>query len=52
MRYYYVSWSPKTGEATYTKGFATAEEREKYIWLIGSKKSIQTWEADLTPPTR
>lgn len=30
MFLYYVSWSPKRGEATYTRVFDSAAERDKF----------------------
>lgn len=42
---YYVSWSPRIGEATYTRSFDTAEERDKFATWIDAK-SVQTWESE------
>jgi hypothetical protein len=36
---YYVSWSLKTGEATYARSFDTAAERDKFA---ASMKPIST----------
>ena len=45
MTYYYISWSLKTGEATYTKSFDTAEARDKFAaGMACICKSIDTWE--------
>lgn len=42
---YYLSWSPKSGEATYSRCFDTIAEREKYRSMIEySAASISTWE--------
>ena len=44
-KWYYVSWSPKTGEATYGKCFKTEEERNQFISkIIKISTSIHTWE--------
>lgn len=43
MCYYYLSWSPRTGESTYTRCFATAADRDHYAAMIDAK-SVHTWE--------
>ena len=44
---YMVSWSPKVGEATYSKGFDTPEERITYIGRIAPiARSIYTWDKE------
>lgn len=41
---YYVSWSPKSGECTFTRCFNSKEERDRFLNLIGPQKHISTWE--------
>ena len=44
-KWYYISWSPKTGEATYGNCFETEEERNQFISrIIKISLSIRTWE--------
>ena len=44
-KWYYVSWSPRTGEATYGNCFKTEEERNQFIDRIKKISiSIHTWE--------
>ena len=31
---YYLSWSPRTGESTYTRCFAAAADRDHYAAMI------------------
>ena len=40
---YYLSWSPRTGESTYTRCFATAADRDHYAAMIDAK-SVYMWE--------
>lgn len=40
---FYLSWSPRTGQATYTRAFDTEAERAAFIHRIDAK-SVQTWE--------
>lgn len=42
--FYYVSWSPKTGESTHTNCFLSEEERARYIRLLRKDITIHTWE--------
>ena len=42
-KWYYVSWTPWTGEATYGNSFETEEKRSEFISRIKAK-TIQTWE--------
>ena len=42
---YYVSWSLKTGEATYSRSFSTAAERDSFAASMATiSKSVHTWE--------
>ena len=41
---YYVSWSPKDGESTFTRCFGSEEERDRFLVLIGAQKHVSTWE--------
>lgn len=41
---YYVSWSPKHGESTFTRFFSSKEERDRFISLLGPQKYISTWD--------
>ena len=44
---YYVSWSLKTGEATYSRSFSTAAERDKFSASMKSiSTSVHTWEKE------
>lgn len=44
---YMVSWSPKTGEATYTRGFDTQDERDAFVGRISSiAKCVHTWDKE------
>ena len=44
-KWYYVSWSPRTGEATYGNCFETEAERNQFIDRIKKiSKSIHIWE--------
>ena len=42
-KWYYVSWTPWTGEATYGNSFETEKERNKFISRLKAR-SINTWE--------
>ena len=44
---YMISWSPSTGEATYTRGFNTADERETFIKRLGNAR-YHIWENQYT----
>ena len=44
---YVISWSPRSGEATYTRMFETASERDSFAAGIDAK-SIHTWENTYT----
>ena len=44
-KWYYISWTPWTGEATYGNSFETEEERNEFISRIKAR-SIQTWEKE------
>lgn len=44
-KWYYISWSTRTGEATYGNCFETEEERNQFIDRIKKiSTSIHTWE--------
>lgn len=44
---YYVSWSLKTGEATYGRSFDTEAERDKFAAdMKPISTSVQTWESE------
>jgi len=48
---YYVSWSPKSGEATYSRCFDSAEERDHFADGIRTiAKSVSTWAKDCFCP--
>lgn len=42
---YYLSWSPRIGESTHTRCFATAADRDRYAAMIDAK-SVHTWETN------
>lgn len=44
-KWYYVSWTPWTGEATYGNSFETETERNQFISRIKAK-TIHTWEKE------
>lgn len=45
--FYYLSWSPTVGEATYTHCFDSEEERNYFIRnRLDSRVSYRTWEFD------
>ena len=44
-KWYYVSWTPWTGEATYGNGFWTEAERDQFISRLKAR-SVQTWETE------
>jgi hypothetical protein len=44
---YYVSWSLKTGEATYSRSFDTAAERDSFAASMKPiSKSVHTWDRE------
>lgn len=44
---YYVSWSLKTGEATYGRAFDTAAERDKFAASMKPiSTTVHTWEKE------
>lgn len=44
---YYVSWSLKTGEATYTRSFDTSAERDKFAASMKPISTIvHTWDRE------
>ena len=44
-KWYYVSWTPCTGEATYGNSFETEEKRSQFISRIKAK-NIKMWEKE------
>ena len=43
--YYYVAWSPRSGEATYTRCYTSREERDSMAASIASiSKTVNTWD--------
>ena len=42
---YYVSWSPAAGEATYTRCFTSAAERDRFAARLCCK-NVQTWNRE------
>jgi len=48
---YYMSWSPKSGEATYSRSFSTAAERDKFADSIACiAKSVHKWDRECWSP--
>lgn len=46
---YYLAWSPKSGESTFTNCFDHLEQRERFKKLLGNTaKSIREWENEVT----
>lgn len=46
---YSLSWSPKSGEATYTRTFHSKEARDSFRARVAyDAKSISTWESTHT----
>lgn len=43
---YYVSWSPAAGEATYTRSFTSAAERDRFAAGLGCR-NVQTWAREV-----
>lgn len=46
---YYVSWSPRDGEATYSNSFDTAEQRDKFasdVAHIAKSGRVHTWDKE------
>lgn len=41
---FYVSWSPREGEATYTRCFPSAAERDKFAAGFPGCYRVQTWD--------
>jgi len=42
---YYVSWSLKTGEATYSRSFDTAAERDSFAASMRTiSTTVHTWD--------
>ena len=41
---YYVSWSPKSGEATYSRCFSDKDERDKFANGLYAK-SVHIWDS-------
>lgn len=41
---FYVSWSPREGEATYTRCFSSATERDKFAAGFPIYYRVQTWD--------
>lgn len=42
---FYLSWSPRRGEATYTRAFSTEAERADFITRIAyDARTYSTWE--------
>ena len=49
MIYYYVSWSLKTGEATYCRSFDSAAERDSFAASMKPiAASIMIWDREVT----
>ena len=45
---YYLAWSPKSGESTFTKCFDHLEQRERFKKLLGNTaKSIREWKNEV-----
>ena len=44
-KWYYVSWTPSTGEATYGNSFETEEKRSEFISRLKAR-TIHTWEKE------
>jgi len=45
MTIYYVAWSPRSGEATYTRCYTSREERDNMAASIASiSKTVNTWD--------
>ena len=48
---YYMSWSPKSGEATYSRSFDTSAERDRFAASVSSiAKSVHTWNKECWSP--
>lgn len=46
--FYYLAWSPKSGESTFTNCFDHLEQRERFKKLLGNTaKSIREWENEV-----
>lgn len=42
---FFVSWSPRRGEATYSRSFGSEAERAEFIRVfIPDARSVHTWE--------
>lgn len=42
---FYLAWSPRRGEATYTRAFSTEAERANFITRIAcDTRNYRTWE--------
>lgn len=41
---FYVSWSPREGEATYTRCFPSAVERDGFAAGLSKWCKVRTWE--------
>ena len=47
---FYVSWSPASGEATYTRFFYHRSERDTYAAGVAYiAASVHTWESEYQP---
>lgn len=45
MAIYYVAWSPRGGEATYTRCYTSRGERDNMAASIASiSKTVNTWD--------
>lgn len=45
--YYMMSWTPKSGEAYYSRGFDTREERDAFVKSMAPiAKTIHSWEKE------
>ena len=45
MTIYYVAWSPRSGEASYTRCYASRDERDNMAASIASiSKTVNTWD--------
>lgn len=47
MKWFYLSWSPRFGEATYTRCFPSEEEREKFEKCLPSYCKVSKWEHEV-----
>lgn len=46
---YYLAWSPKGGESTYTRTFYSKDERDRFRARIASAaNSVSSWENTYT----